>query len=106
MIFVVLLLALVASGTGMILLDDSWLHLLLAGTLGMIFTQLAFLGHEASHRQIFESGSAKDRSGLVLAASGGISYGWWRNKHSRHRATPNKIGKDPDLEADTMSFVE
>ena len=45
MIFVVLLLALAGTGAGMILLDDSWLQLLLAGTLGVIFTQFAFLGH-------------------------------------------------------------
>jgi fatty acid desaturase len=94
MIFVVLLLALAGTGTGMILLDDSWLQLLLAGTLGVIFTQFAFLGHEASHRQIFESGRANDRSGLVLAALVGMSHGWWMNKHSRHHANPNKIGKD------------
>jgi fatty acid desaturase len=106
MIFVVLLLALAGTGTGMILLDDSWLQLLLAGTLGVIFTQFAFLGHEASHRQIFESGRANDRSGLVLAALVGMSYGWWMNKHSRHHANPNKIGKDPDIAADTVSFLE
>jgi fatty acid desaturase len=106
MIFVVLLLALAGTGAGMILLDDSWLQLLLAGTLGVIFTQFAFLGHEASHRQIFESGRANDRSGLVLAALVGMSYGWWMNKHSRHHANPNKIGKDPDIAADTVSFLE
>jgi fatty acid desaturase len=72
----------------------------------VIFTQFAFLGHEASHRQIFESGRANDRSGLVLAALVGMSYGWWMNKHSRHHANPNKIGKDPDIAADTVSFLE
>jgi fatty acid desaturase len=107
MIFAVLVLALAGSASGMILLDDSWLQLLLAGGLGLIFTQFAFLGHEASHRQIFESGPANDRSGRVLAALVvGISYGWWMNKHSRHHANPNKIGKDPDIEADTLSFLE
>ena len=47
MIFVVLVLALGGIAAGMILLEDSWLQLLLAGALGVIFTQLAFLGHEA-----------------------------------------------------------
>ena len=28
------------------------------------------------------------------------------NKHNRHHANPNKIGKDPDIEADTVSFLE
>jgi fatty acid desaturase len=27
----------------------------------------------------------------------GISYGWWRNKHNRHHANPNKVGADPDV---------
>ena len=106
MIFAVLVLALAGSASGMILLDDPWLQLLLAGVLGLIFTQFAFLGHEASHRQIFESGPANDRSGRVLAALVGISYSWWMNKHNRHHANPNKIGKDPDIEADTVSFLE
>jgi fatty acid desaturase len=106
MIFAVLVLALAGSATGMILLEDSWLQLLLAGGLGLIFTQFAFLGHEASHRQIFDSGPANDRSGRVLATLVGISHGWWMNKHNRHHANPNKIGKDPDIEADTLSFLE
>ena len=84
----------------MILLEDSWLQLLLAAGLGVIFTQFAFLGHEASHCQIFESGQANDRSGRVLAcALAGISYSWWMNKHNRHRANPNEIGKDPEHRA-------
>ena len=28
------------------------------------------------------------------------------NKHNRHHANPNKIGKDPDIAADTISFLE
>jgi fatty acid desaturase len=104
MIFPVLALTL-AGNAGKILLDDSWLHLLLAGALGVIFTQLAFLGHEASHRQIIESGPANDRSGRVLAAIPGISYGWWMNKHNRHYANPNKIGKDPHIESGVLSFL-
>ena len=90
----------------MILLKDSWLQLLLAGALGVIFTQFAFLGHEASHRQIFQSGQANDRAGQVLAALVGLSHGWWMNKHSRHHANPNKIGKDPDIESDTVAFLD
>jgi fatty acid desaturase len=83
------MLALAGSATGMILLEGSWLQLLLAGGLGLIFTQFAFLGHEASHRQIFESGPANHRSGRVHAALVGISHGWWMNKHNRPHANPN-----------------
>ncbi len=106
-LFVGLLVALGGAVTGMILLDDSWLQLLMAGALGLIFTQFAFLGHEASHRQILSSGPANDRIGRVLATLFvGISYSWWMNKHTRHHGNPNKVGKDPDIEIDTVSFTE
>ncbi len=102
-----LLLAFGGVVTGVLLLGESWLQLLMAAALGILFTQFAFLGHEASHRQILSSGKANDRLGRVLATFFvGISYAWWMNKHSRHHANPNKIGKDPDVEMDTVSFLE
>ena len=105
LLFTGLVVALGGAVTGLILLGDSWLQLLIAGAFGLIFTQFAFLGHEASHRQVLASGPANDRVGRVLATLFvGISYSWWMNKHSRHHANPNKIGKDPDIELDTVSF--
>jgi fatty acid desaturase len=105
--FAALIGALVATFTGVVLLGDSWFQLLLAGALGVIFTQFAFLAHEASHRQIFESGKANDRAGRAIAnLVVGISYSWWMTKHSRHHANPNVMGRDPDIERDFVSFVE
>lgn len=92
--------------TGFILLGDSWFQLLIAGALGIIFTQIAFLAHEAAHRQILALGPANDRLARVLAGLIGMSYSWWDSKHSRHHSNPNRIGKDPDIEVDTISFVE
>jgi fatty acid desaturase len=103
----VLTVALAGLGTGFVLLGDSWFQLLIAGGLGIILTQFAFVAHEASHRQIFESGPANDRLGRILAdAVVGISYAWWMTKHTRHHANPNTVGKDPDIEVDTISFIE
>jgi fatty acid desaturase len=34
----------------------------------------------------------------------GMSYQWWMTKHTRHHANPNRIGKDPDIDPDTVSF--
>ena len=102
-----LLLALGGAVAGFVLLGDSWFQLLIAGALGVIFTQLAFLGHEASHRQVFTSGQANDRLGRALASGlVGLSYSWWMTKHTRHHGNPNVVGKDPDLEIDTVSFVD
>ena len=102
-----LALALGGLTTGFILLGDSWFQLLIAAGLGLVLTQVAFVAHEASHRQIFESGPANDRLGRILADGVvGISYAWWMTKHTRHHANPNTVGKDPDIEIDTISFIE
>ncbi|MCJ1702201.1 MULTISPECIES: acyl-CoA desaturase [unclassified Rathayibacter] len=105
-LFSVLTLALGGIVTGFVLLGDSWFQLLLAAALGIVLTQFAFLAHEASHRQVFESGKANDVAGRTLAnLVVGISYSWWMNKHSRHHANPNVLGKDPDIVRDVVSFT-
>ncbi|HEV7183168.1 MAG TPA: acyl-CoA desaturase [Leifsonia sp.] len=106
-LFSVLLIALAGAIATLLLLGDSWAQLFVAAALGLIFTQFAFLAHETSHRQVFASGRANDRAGRILAAGVvGISYAWWMTKHSRHHANPNTVGKDPDIEVDTVSFLE
>ncbi len=93
--------------TGFILLGDSWFQLLIAAALGIVLTQAAFLGHEASHRAVFKSGPANMRLGRFLSALvAGISHQWWMTKHSRHHANPNQRGADPDIEQDTITFIE
>ncbi len=92
--------------TGFVLLGDSWFQLLIAAALGIVFTQIAFLAHEAAHRQILALGPANDRLARVLAGLIGMSYSWWDSKHSKHHSNPNRVGKDPDIEVDTISFIE
>ena len=93
--------------TGFILLGDSWFQLLIAAAFGILFTQVAFLSHEAAHRTILTSGPANDRLGLILGNGiVGMSRSWWSSKHTRHHANPNRVGKDPDIEIDTISFLE
>ncbi|UNK71844.1 acyl-CoA desaturase [Microbacterium sp. H1-D42] len=92
--------------TGFILLGDSWLQLLMAAALGILFTQVAFLAHEAAHRQILSSGPANFRLARILAGIVGMSYSWWDSKHTKHHGNPNMVGKDPDIEVDTISFLD
>lgn len=93
--------------TGFVLLGDSWFQLLIAAALGILFTQVAFLAHEANHRQIFASGPANDRLALWIGNGVvGMSQSWWASKHTRHHANPNRVGKDPDIEIDTISFLD
>ncbi|MDN4478900.1 acyl-CoA desaturase [Demequina sp. SYSU T00039] len=102
-----LVLALGGVITGFVLLGDSWLQLLMAAALGVVLTQVAFLAHEASHRTVLGSGPANDRLGRVLSTViVGVSHQWWMTKHTRHHGNPNTVGKDPDIEKDTISFLE
>lgn len=104
--FAVLTVGLLGAAAGFVLLGDSWFQLLIAAALGLIFTQFAFLGHEASHRQVFASGPRNDRAGRLIATwLVGMSYQWWMTKHTRHHANPNTEGKDPDIAFDTISFT-
>jgi fatty acid desaturase len=85
--------------TGFILLGDTWWQLFVAAGFAVLFTQIAFLGHDAAHRQIFRSGRWNDWASLIIAdLFVGLSYGWWQHKHTKHHANPNKEGSDPDLD--------
>lgn len=96
---------LVLTGGAFAVLGGSWYQLIVAGVLGALFTQFAFLSHEAAHRQVFASHHWNDRAaryaGTFLT---GINYAWWMNKHTRHHANPNTVGKDPDISFDAISF--
>ena len=105
-VFAALSLALAGLVTAFIFIGPSWYQLIVAGLLGLLLTQFAFLAHEAAHRQVFESGKVNDIAGRTIAnLVVGISYSWWMNKHSRHHANPNTLGKDPDIERDFVSFT-
>ena len=87
-------------------IGDTWWQLIVAVGFAVLFTQTAFLGHDAAHRQIFRSGRWNDWTCLVVGNFFvGMSYGWWQHKHTRHHANPNKIGTDPDIELPVISFT-
>lgn len=91
---------------GFVLIGDTWWQLVSAAVLAVVLTQIAFLGHDAAHRQIFNSGRWNDWISLIVATLlVGISYGWWRSKHNRHHANPNKVGVDPDIGAAAVAFT-
>ena len=107
LLFTGLTLALGGALAAFILLGDTWYQLIVAFAVGIILTQFAFIGHEASHRQVFHDGPANDRLGRAIATFiSGLSYSWWMNKHTRHHGNPNTIGKDPDIETETLAFYE
>jgi len=87
-------------------IGDTWWQLFTAAVLGIVFTQIAFLGHDAAHRQIFVSGRWNDWISLILGdLLVGMSYGWWQHKHTRHHANPNRLGSDPDIELPVIAVT-
>ena len=100
--------ALLAAGwSAFVLVGDSWWQLAVAVFLGVMFTQLGFLGHDAGHRQISGSRRVSRILGVLLGNLGiGLSYGWWVDKHNRHHAHPNTEGADPDIGMRVLAFTE
>lgn len=95
-----------AAVLAFIAIGDSWWQMVSAVGFAVIFTQIAFLGHDAAHRQIFKSGRWNDWTSMVIAnLFVGISYGWWQRKHSKHHANPNKIGADDDIDLPAIAFT-
>ena len=100
------LVLLAAGGVGFVLVGESWWQLLTAIYLAVVATQLAFLGHDAGHRQIFRSRRANDLVGLVHAnLLVGISFGWWVPKHNAHHTNPNDEDLDPDIGIAALAFT-
>jgi fatty acid desaturase len=80
------------------IVGDSWATLAVAPLLGMMFTQLGFIGHDAGHNQVFRARRRNRLLGLIVGnALIGLSFGWWVPKHNAHHAHPNELGRDPDI---------
>lgn len=100
------LLMLAAACVGFALIGDSWWQLLIAAGLAVVFAQLAFIGHDAGHKQIFRSSRANDVVGYLHGGLIGMSYGSWLRNHNAHHANPNHEEHDPDLDIPALSFTE
>jgi fatty acid desaturase len=97
---------LAAGWTAFFLLGDCWWQLVTAVFLALVFTQIAFLGHDAGHRQIFGTRRANGLLGLVLGnLLIGVSYTWWVGKHNRHHSNPNHTDLDPDVTIGVLAFT-
>ena len=101
-------LALIAGAVvAIVLIGDSWWNLALAPPVAIISSQLAFVGHDGGHRQIFSSNRMNDW--VVIAMSGlfmGFSLSWWMDSHNRHHAWPNHEQKDPDIRVAPFAFSD
>jgi fatty acid desaturase len=103
--FALVLAGLAAVVTVMVLRPHSWWLLLLAPVLGVVATQMGFLGHDVGHLQVTRNATRMRLLGLVDGnLMGGMSFGWWVAKHNAHHAHPNDLQGDPDVRAGVLIF--
>lgn len=86
-------------------IGDSWWQLFIAASLAIVFAQLAFIGHDAGHKQIFRSKRLNDVVGYTHGGLVALSYGSWLKQHNQHHANPNHEGSDPDIEIPALAFT-
>ncbi len=98
---------LAAGWVAFFLVGDSWWQVAVAVYLAFAFTQVAFLGHDAGHRQVFRTRRANGLLGLALGnLLIGLSFGWWVGKHNRHHSRPNQLDADPDITIGAVAFTD
>ncbi len=98
--------ALAAGWAALVVVGDSWLALVVAAYLGLAFTQIVFVGHDAGHHQILATRRGNGLIGLVVGnLLTGVSFGWWVPKHGAHHANPNAEDRDPDIGAGLIAFT-
>lgn len=88
-----------ASITSFFLFDSP----LILGLTVIVFTffrmQIAFVGHDLTHNQVFKSKKYNAFFGYITWwVLTGLSQGYWKDKHNRHHENTNQSGLDPDLE--------
>jgi fatty acid desaturase len=85
----------------------SWWTLAIAAALAFATTQVAFLGHDFAHRQVFRTRTPSEVAGLLVGNLGiGMSLGWWTSKHTRHHANPNHEDHDPDVAGGALVWTQ
>ena len=95
-----------AGWAALVMVGNSWATLGVAAFLGVMFTQLGFVGHDAGHQQVFRSRRANQLLGLTVGnALMGMSFGWWVPKHSAHHGHPNQVNRDPDIGEGLVVFT-
>jgi fatty acid desaturase len=95
-----------ATCLAIVWVGNSWYQLINAVVFGLVWGQLAFLGHDAGHQAIFARRRLNDALGRMLGnVLVGLSYGWWVDTHNRHHANPNHEERDPDVGDGVLAFT-
>ncbi|OAY54106.1 acyl-lipid (9-3)-desaturase [Manihot esculenta] len=84
---------------GILCSNSTWVHLLCGGSIGFLWIQSGWIGHDSGHYNVMIS---PEMNRLVQILTGnclaGISIGWWKRNHNAHHIACNSLDFDPDLQ--------
>jgi fatty acid desaturase len=93
------------GGLFLLLVDNPWLQMLNALFMGFASAQVAFLGHDAGHRQIARTSHGNDMIGYFVANFvSGVCFTWWLDDHNRHHSHTNDLDLDPNVDYPVLAF--
>lgn len=85
---------------------NTWVQVVDAVYLAVVFAQIGFIGHDAGHRQIFATTWKNELLGIIFGnLLVGMCNTWWVEKHNEHHSHPNEIDMDPDLNIPFLCFT-
>mmetsp|Transcript_82896 Transcript_82896/g.101604 ORF Transcript_82896/g.101604 Transcript_82896/m.101604 type:complete len:464 (+) Transcript_82896:33-1424(+) len=79
--------------------NSVFIGILASMTMGIMWQQAAFIGHDLGHNAVFQSVFANRIFGLFEAdILQGISSSWWKYTHNVHHIRTNDLSFDPDIQ--------
>jgi len=83
-----------------------WVQLLNAVLMSVAFAQIAYLGHDSGHQQMFSSLRKNDAMLMAVNFLTGLDRSWWIDKHHRHHRRPNDATFDLDINLPFFAFTD
>jgi fatty acid desaturase len=95
----------VAVALPFVLRPAAWL-LLAAPFLAFSVVQVALIGHDAGHLEVFRAARRNWALGsLCWSLVAGVGFWYWNDRHNRHHGHTNDAGADPDLQGEGLLAV-
>merc|ERR1712106_778046 len=69
-----------------------------AAIMGVVWQQLAGLGHDLGHSGVSHDFHTDHKVGSMLSAVMGLSVGWWKLDHNTHHVVCNAVEHDPSIQ--------
>ncbi len=72
---------------------------LIALLLGFALVQIALIGHDAGHLEVFQDSRKNWALGqLCWSLTVGVGFWYWNDRHNRHHGHTNDVAEDPDIQ--------